>query len=82
MAKQIAEAGSKAVAVQTDVTDRARVAAVFDAAAAAHGSVDIHVNVAGFGFNSLIVDMAEEDWDSVLGVNLKSQFRRQPEPNR
>ena len=74
VAQQITEAGGAAAAIEADVTDRAQVEAMVDAAVAAHGSLDIHVNVAGFGFNSLIVDMAEDDWDFVLNVNLKGQF--------
>ena len=57
-----------------DVTDSERVNSMVEAATSAFGSLDILVNVAGFGFNSRIVDMREEDWDLVLGVNLKGQF--------
>ena len=73
-ARQILESGGSARAVEVDVTDRAKVAAMVEQAVAATGSLDIFVNVAGFGFNSLIVDMAEDDWDRVLDVNLKGQF--------
>ena len=73
-ARQILESGGSARAVEVDVTDRAKVAAMVEQAVAATGSLDIFVNVAGFGFNSLIVDMAEDDWDRVLNVNLKGQF--------
>ena len=74
VARQIAEADGPARAAQVDVTDGGQVDAMVESAAAAFGSVDILVNVAGFGFNSPIVDMREEDWDLVLGVNLKGQF--------
>ena len=74
VARQIAESGGTAQAAQVDVTDSGQVDAAVEGAAAAYGSVDILVNVAGFGFNSPIVDMREEDWDLVLGVNLKGQF--------
>ncbi len=73
-ARQIAEAGGTARAVHVDVSDSAQVEAAVEAAADAYGSLDILVNNAGFGFNCRIVDMREEDWDSVLGVNLKGQF--------
>ena len=73
-ARQILESGGSARAVEVDVTDRAKVAAMVEQAVAATGSLDIFVNVAGFGFNSLIVDMDEDDWDRVLDVNLKGQF--------
>jgi NAD(P)-dependent dehydrogenase (short-subunit alcohol dehydrogenase family) len=72
--RQILEAGGTARAVEVDVTDRGRVASMVEETVAASGSLDIFVNVAGFGFNSRIVDMAEDDWDRVLDVNLKGQF--------
>ena len=74
VARQIAGAGGTAKAVPVDVTDREQVAAMVEAAVTTFGSLDIHINVAGFGFNSRIVDMAEDDWDFVLNVNLKGQF--------
>ena len=71
---RIVESGGTARAAQVDVTDSGQVDAAVEGAAEAYGSLDILVNVAGFGFNSPIVDMREEDWDLVLGVNLKGQF--------
>ena len=74
VARQIIESGGTARAAQVDVTNSGQVDAAVEDAAAAYGSVNILVNVAGFGFNSPIVDMREDDWDLVLGVNLKGQF--------
>ena len=74
VASRIKESGGTARAVQVDVTDSGQVDAAVEGAAEAYGSLDILVNVAGFGFNSPIVDMREEDWDLVLSVNLKGQF--------
>ena len=74
VADQIAAAGGTARAVEVNVTDRGKVVAMVESSASAYGSLDVFVNVAGFGFNSRIVDMAEEDWDRVLDVNLKGQF--------
>ncbi len=74
VARQIIESGGAARAAQVDVTNSGQVDAAVEGAAEAYGSLDILVNVAGFGFNSPIVDMREEDWDLVLGVNLKGQF--------
>ena len=74
VAAQIRNSGRGATAVEVDVTNSGQVDAAVEAAVAAFGSLDILVNVAGFGFNSPIVDMREEDWDRVLGVNLKGQF--------
>ena len=74
VASQIRDSGGTARAAEVDVTNRGQVASTVDAAVAAYGSLDVFVNVAGFGFNSRIVEMAEEDWDRVLDVNLKGQF--------
>ena len=74
VAAQIRDYDGSATAARVDVTDSTQVEAVIDASVTAFGSLDILVNVAGFGFNSPIVDMQEEDWDRVLGVNLKGQF--------
>ena len=74
VAGEIRAAGGSASAVRVNVTDSSQVAGVVSDAVTANGSLDILVNVAGFGFNSPIVDMLEDDWDRVLGVNLKGQF--------
>ena len=74
VARQIAESGGTAQAAQADVTVSAQVDSLVASAVGAYGSLDVLVNVAGFGFNSSIVDMSEDDWDLVLGVNLKGQF--------
>ena len=74
VAGEIQASGGTARAAQVDVTNKGQVTSTVDGAVGAHGSLDIFVNVAGFGFNSRIVDMAEEDWDRVLEVNLKGQF--------
>ena len=39
-----------------------------------YGSVDIQVNNAGITRDTLIVRMSEEDWDTVIDVNLKGAF--------
>ena len=74
VARQITESGGTAQATRADVTSSEQVDALVASAVAAYGALDILVNVAGFGFNSLIVEMNEDDWDLVLGVNLKGQF--------
>jgi (2S)-[(R)-hydroxy(phenyl)methyl]-succinyl-CoA dehydrogenase BbsD subunit len=44
------------------------------AALDAHGRVDILVNNVGMARDGWLAKMSEEDWDTVLAVNLKSQF--------
>ena len=74
VARRIVESQGTARAALVDVTDSREVDELVTSTVEAYGSVDVLVNVAGFGFNSRIVDMREEDWDLVLGVNLKGQF--------
>lgn len=74
VASEIRNTGGSARACPLNVADSAQVSGVVSDTAQVNGSLDILVNVAGFGFNSPIVDMLEDDWDRVLGVNLKGQF--------
>ncbi|WP_430382449.1 SDR family oxidoreductase [Streptomyces sp. P10-4] len=62
-------------AVPCDVTDEAQVRALFDAAVAAHGRLDVVVNNAGLGGTSPLVDMTDEQWARVLDVTLNGTFR-------
>ena len=74
VASEIRNTGGSARACPLNVADSAQVSGVVSDTAQVNGSLDMLVNVAGFGFNSPIVDMLEDDWDRVLGVNLKGQF--------
>ena len=74
VARRIATGGGAARAAAVDVADSGTVEAMVAAAAAAYGSVDVLVNNAGYALNAPVVDMSEQDWDTVLAVNLKGQF--------
>ena len=70
------EFGAEAVvALPCDVTDEAQVRALFEAAVAAHGRLDVVVNNAGLGGTSDLVDMTDEQWARVLDVTLNGTFR-------
>ncbi|WP_262059952.1 SDR family oxidoreductase [Streptomyces sp. STR69] len=70
------EFGAEAVAaLACDVTDETQVQALFDAAVAAHGRLDVVVNNAGLGGTSDLVDMTDEQWSKVLDVTLNGTFR-------
>ncbi|QRM54875.1 3-oxoacyl-[acyl-carrier-protein] reductase [Sinorhizobium sp. BG8] len=58
-----------------NLSDRAEVKALGEKAEADLGGVDILVNNAGITKDGLFVRMSDEDWDSVLEVNLTSVFR-------
>ena len=70
-----ASLGSRAHVLPCNLGDMARVEALPKAAAAAMGSVDILVNNAGITKDNLFMRMSDEEWLSVLDVNLTSTFR-------
>ena len=70
----IARAGGKAAAVRLDVTDEVAVGEAFDAAEAAFGPVDILVNNAGIARVNTVIETSAEEWDEVIGVNLRAAF--------
>ena len=73
--KLVADAGGNAIGVAADVSKAADQEAMVATAIRAFGSVDILVNNAGIEANpTLIHEMSEEQWDKVLGVNLKGVF--------
>jgi 3-oxoacyl-[acyl-carrier protein] reductase len=70
-----ADLGSRAHVLTCDLSDPASVEALPKAAAAAMGSVDILVNNAGITRDNLFMRMSDEEWQSVIDVNLTSTFR-------
>lgn len=71
---ELEAAGAKALAVVGNVTVSADADRMIDAAMEAFGRVDILVNNAGITRDGLVMRMKDEEWDAVLGVNLKGAF--------
>ena len=69
-----AECGVRAVAHAANVADAAEAQALVDAACEAFGRLDVLVNNAGITRDGLLARMKEEDFDAVVGVNLKGTF--------
>lgn len=71
-----AELGENAVVVPANLSDPTQVEELFKKAEAAlGGTVDILVNNAGLTRDGLILRMKDDDWDSVINVNLTAGFR-------
>src|SRR5581483_4577471 len=79
---RIEKSGSKAIAVEADVRDRAGMAAAFDAAEKAFGTVTILINNAGVVNTSRAVELPEEEWRRVLSTNLDAVFYNAQEAAR
>lgn len=67
-------AGLEAMGHATDVATAEGAEGLVSAALDAYGRVDILVNNVGTARDGWLVKMSEDDWDTVLDVNLKSQF--------
>ncbi len=74
VAAEITGTGKKSTAILGDVSSAADVNRLVEQTIAAYGKVDILVNNAGITRDNLLMRMSDEDWDSVLNINLKSVF--------
>jgi NAD(P)-dependent dehydrogenase (short-subunit alcohol dehydrogenase family) len=69
-----ASTGAKCLGVAVDVTRRDQVEAMVDRVVDRLGRLDILVNNAGINIRGPIEDLKEEDFDAVLGANLKGPW--------
>jgi NAD(P)-dependent dehydrogenase (short-subunit alcohol dehydrogenase family) len=75
--------GGKAIAIEADVTDRAAVSHAFDAAEKAFGTVTILVNNAGIAQSARrAIEVTEEEWRKVLGLDVDAVFYNAQEAAR
>ena len=72
--ESIVKDGGRAVAYGADVSRTADVQTLVAAVVAEFGRVDVLVNNAGITRDNLLFKMTDEDWDSVINVNLRSAF--------
>ena len=71
---QIEAIGRSAISVQADVTQRTDVDRLIYQAVESFGRLDVLVNNAGLYPRATLLDMAEDDWDRVIDVNLRGVF--------
>ncbi|POR55403.1 3-oxoacyl-[acyl-carrier-protein] reductase [Bosea psychrotolerans] len=70
-----AELGERAVIAPCNLSDKESVEALVPAAEEKLGGLDILVNNAGVTRDNLFLRLKDEDWDSVIAVNLTAAFR-------
>ena len=73
-ALEIEGLGRKALALELDVTDFAKVEDGVNKILDKFGKVDILVNNAGITKDNLLLRMTQAEWDAVINVNLKGTF--------
>ncbi|GII31806.1 putative short-chain dehydrogenase/reductase [Planotetraspora mira] len=71
---EITQAGGKAIADFSDVSDHAAAEQLIGTAIGEFGRLDVLVNVAGILRDRMVFNMAEREWDDVIRVHLKGTF--------
>lgn len=71
LAQGIEAKGGKALAVETDVTDRASVQNLVDTAVQTYGRIDVLLNNAGVMPLSPLEKLRVDEWDLMIDVNIK-----------
>ena len=67
---ELAELGRRTISVLGDITQRAVVEQVRDAALAEFGAIDVLVNNAGFCVHAPALEVTDEQWRAVMDVNV------------
>lgn len=73
-AEEVRALGRRSLSVVCDVSRSANVTSMFKSVVEALGGVHILINNAGITRDALIVRMSDEDWSSVISVNLTGAF--------
>ena len=71
---QIKQQGGDAIALQADVSKADEVKAMFDAAIAHYGRIDVLVNNAGIMITKLLKDTTDEDFTRQFDINVRGTF--------
>jgi 3-oxoacyl-[acyl-carrier protein] reductase len=72
--KELSDLGVKAKGYRSDASDYKQAEELMNSVIADFGTIDVLINNAGITKDGLLMRMSEEQWDSVIQVNLKSVF--------
>jgi 3-oxoacyl-[acyl-carrier protein] reductase len=75
ISQMLTDAGVKGEGLVLNVTDAAQIDAVLGDVAKRYGDIAILVNNAGITRDNLLLRMRDDEWDDILGTNLKSVYR-------
>jgi len=71
---EIKEKGFDAVAYKGDVSNAEDIKSIFNEILANYGRVDVLINNAGIVSTKAFIDANEQDWDRIIGINLKGVY--------
>jgi len=71
LAREIEQAGGRALAIETDVTDREQAIAAVQRTVEEFGALDTVINNAGVMLLGPILDAPSEEWDRMIALNLQ-----------
>ena len=71
---EVKSAGARALSINADVTQRDQVGGMVERAVATFGTIDVLVNNVGGGRSGGGVEVSEEEFKSVIDLNVKSQY--------
>lgn len=72
--KELKQYNDKCISVSGDLSNIDEVRKLIDTTAATFGSIDVLINNAGVNIAKPALEVTEEDWDTVLDLNLKTAF--------
>lgn len=72
--KEMHKYNPKCIAVAGDLSNISEVRNLIEKAASQFGTIDVLVNNAGVNIAKMAMEVTEEDWDTVLDLNLKTAF--------
>ena len=74
LSEELRKEGGEAVAQKVDVGDKGSVGEMVQSSLERYSQIDFLINGAGVITRALVQEMAEEEWDRVLRINLKGAF--------
>ncbi|MDL2254116.1 SDR family oxidoreductase, partial [Ruminococcaceae bacterium OttesenSCG-928-I18] len=73
-AQKLRDEGLDVTAFQVDITDKAKLTAIYDEIGKKNGTIDILVNVAGIGDQKYFVNVEDDYLDKVFSVNFRGTW--------
>lgn len=73
-AAKVGEAGAKAIVEQADLTKTAEIRRLFDQTMKEFNQLDIMINTAGAVLKKPFIDITEDEYDHMFGINAKAAF--------